>query len=107
MTKRDLLLSYYGDDLTGSTDVMEALALNGVETVLFMDIPDEGLLQRFSHCRAIGLAGTSRSETPDWMDEHLTLALAWLKSLNAAICHYLRRRALRQRARNRARWLHL
>lgn len=88
MTKRDLLLSYYGDDLTGSTDVMEALALNGVETVLFMDIPDEGLLQRFSHCRAIGLAGTSRSETPDWMDEHLTLALAWLKSLNAAICHY-------------------
>lgn len=88
MTKHDLLLSYYGDDLTGSTDVMEALASNGVETVLFMDIPDEGLLHRFSHCRAIGLAGTSRSETPYWMDEHLTLALAWLKSLNAAICHY-------------------
>lgn len=88
MTTHDLLLSYYGDDLTGSTDVMEALASNGVDTVLFMDIPDEGLLQRFSHCRAIGLAGTSRSETPAWMDEHLTLALVWLKSLNAAICHY-------------------
>jgi hypothetical protein len=26
----NLLLSYYGDDLTGSTDVMEALASNGV-----------------------------------------------------------------------------
>lgn len=88
MTKHDPLLSYYGDDLTGSTDVMEALASSGVETVLFMDIPDEGLLQRFGHCRAIGLAGTSRSQAPDWMDEHLTPALAWLKSLNAAICHY-------------------
>ena len=43
---------------------------------------------RFGHCRAIGLAGTSRSEAPDWMDEHLTPAFAWLKSLGAALCHY-------------------
>ncbi|WFR95469.1 four-carbon acid sugar kinase family protein [Rhizobium tumorigenes] len=84
----DLLLSYYGDDLTGSTDVMEALASNGVDTVLFMDQPDEALLSRFSHCRAIGLAGTSRSETPEWMEAHLTPAFRWLKSLDAAICHY-------------------
>lgn len=83
-----LLLSYYGDDLTGSTDVMEALASNGVDTVLFMNVPDNALLSRFSHCRAIGLAGTSRSETPEWMDEHLTPAFNWLKSLDAAICHY-------------------
>lgn len=82
------LLSYYGDDLTGSTDVMEALASNGVETVLFMDVPDAALLKRFGHCRAIGLAGTSRSETPDWMDENLTPAFRWLKSLGADICHY-------------------
>lgn len=82
------LLSYYGDDLTGSTDVMEALASNGVETVLFMDVPDAALLKRFGHCRAIGLAGTSRSETPDWMDENLTPAFHWLKSLSADICHY-------------------
>ena len=59
----ELLLSYYGDDLTGSTDVMEAMTSNGVDTVLFMNVPDEELLSRFSHCKAIGLAGTSRSET--------------------------------------------
>ncbi|WEZ85849.1 four-carbon acid sugar kinase family protein (plasmid) [Rhizobium sp. 32-5/1] len=82
------LLSYYGDDLTGSTDVMEALASNGVPTVLFMDQPDAAMLERFSHCRAVGLAGTSRSETPDWMHENLTPAFEWLKSLNADICHY-------------------
>ncbi|PYE46852.1 uncharacterized protein YgbK (DUF1537 family) [Rhizobium sp. PP-F2F-G20b] len=83
-----LLLSYYGDDFTGSTDVMEALASHGVETVLFLRIPDDALLQRFAHCRAIGLAGTSRSETPDWMDEHLTPVFQWLKVLEATVCHY-------------------
>ncbi len=87
-TSSELLLSYYGDDLTGSTDVMEAMASNGVDTVLFMNVPDEELLSRFSHCKAIGLAGTSRSETPDWMQENLTPAFNWLKSLNAAIAHY-------------------
>ncbi|MFT4184978.1 MAG: four-carbon acid sugar kinase family protein [Rhizobium sp.] len=84
----DLLLSYYGDDFTGSTDVMEALASNGVPTVLFLGMPDAGLLERFKDCRAIGIAGTSRSQTPDWMQRHLTPALKWLKGLEAEICHY-------------------
>ena len=83
-----LLLSYYGDDLTGSTDVMEALASRGVPTVLFMHEPTAAQRAKFPEARAIGLAGASRSETPAWMDEHLTPALAWLKSLQASFCHY-------------------
>ncbi|TPL01047.1 MULTISPECIES: four-carbon acid sugar kinase family protein [unclassified Mesorhizobium] len=83
-----LLLSYYGDDLTGSTDVMEALELGGVPTVLFMRKPDAALMARFAHCRAVGLAGTSRSESPQWMDTHLKDAFAWLKTLEAELCHY-------------------
>ncbi|MDN3523142.1 four-carbon acid sugar kinase family protein [Halomonas ramblicola] len=82
------LIAYYGDDLTGSTDVMEALAGQGVDTVLFTAIPDDAQLARFRHCRAIGLAGTSRSETPAWMERHLTPALAWLRERGAALCHY-------------------
>src|SRR5690606_35932794 len=82
------LISYYGDDFTGSTDVMEALSSNGVETVLFLKVPDSDLLSRFSAARAIGLAGTSRSETPDWMDVHLRDAFGWLKTLDADLCHY-------------------
>lgn len=82
------LLSYYGDDFTGSTDVMEALSSNGVETVLFLKQPDDALLSRFSGARAFGLAGTSRSETPAWMDAHLVDSFGWLKSRNAEICHY-------------------
>ena len=69
-----LLLTYYG----GSTDVMEALASRGVPTVLFTGIPSAAQRARFPQARAIGIAGTSRSETPAWMDEHLTPALAWL-----------------------------
>ncbi|MBX3567955.1 MAG: four-carbon acid sugar kinase family protein [Rhizobiaceae bacterium] len=88
MAETGLLLSYYGDDLTGSTDVMEALELGGVPTVLFTGRPDASLVARFGHCRAMGLAGTSRSETPAWMDENLTPAFEWLRSLNAAISHY-------------------
>ena len=82
------LIGYYGDDFTGSTDVMEALASNGVETVLFLTIPDAALLARFSGARAFGLAGTSRSETPDWMEVHLREAFGWLKTLDAELCHY-------------------
>ncbi|MBZ9853099.1 four-carbon acid sugar kinase family protein [Mesorhizobium sp. CA13] len=85
---QNLLLSYYGDDLTGSTDVMEALELGGVPTVLFMRPPDQRLLARFADCRAVGLAGTSRSETPQWMEENLAPAFEWLKGLEAAVCHY-------------------
>jgi uncharacterized protein YgbK (DUF1537 family) len=82
------LLSYYGDDFTGSTDVMEALASHGVETVLFTRIPSAEQFAQFANVQAVGLAGTSRSESPEWMDENLPPALQWLKSLGARYCHY-------------------
>ena len=84
----ELLLSYYGDDLTGSTDVMEALASRGLPTVLFVQAPTPAQRAKFAEARAIGLAGASRSEGPAWMDEHLIKAFAWLKSLGAVYCHY-------------------
>lgn len=83
-----LLLSYYGDDFTGSTDVMESLASNGIPTVLFLGIPSPELLARFSDCRAIGIAGTSRSESPEWMSEHLGPVFRWLRERNPEVCHY-------------------
>ncbi|MFN0193206.1 MAG: four-carbon acid sugar kinase family protein [Aestuariivirga sp.] len=82
------LVSYYGDDFTGSTDVMESLAVHGVETVLFTRLPSTDEFARFASFKAFGLAGTSRSQTPEWMDEHLPQAFDWLKSLEARFCHY-------------------
>lgn len=83
-----LLLSYYGDDLTGSTDVMEALSSRGVPTVLFTQAPTADQRARFPAVRAVGIAGTSRSETPAWMDAHLAPAFAALKDFGAAVTHY-------------------
>jgi uncharacterized protein YgbK (DUF1537 family) len=82
------ILSYYGDDFTGSTDVMEAMASNGFPSVLFLGIPDTQLRSRFSECQVIGIAGTSRSESPEWMDNTLPDIFQWLKNLNADFCHY-------------------
>lgn len=83
-----LFLTYYGDDFTGSTDVMESLSLHGLKTVLFTRIPTAEQRERFSGYDAIGLAGTSRSQTPAWMDENLPPVFQWLKSLDARFCHY-------------------
>lgn len=86
--RSDLLVSFYGDDFTGSTDVMEALSARGIETVLFTRLPAPERLTAFGHCRAVGLAGTSRSQSPDWMDRELPPIYGWLKSLGAHFCHY-------------------
>jgi len=83
-----VLLAYYGDDFTGSTDVMEALSVNGVETVLFLETPDAAALERFRGYRGVGLAGVSRSQSPEWMDERLPPAYEWLKRTGARLCHY-------------------
>jgi uncharacterized protein YgbK (DUF1537 family) len=82
------LVSYCGDDFTGSTDVMEALASHDVKTVLFTRVPSEEEFAPFADYEAVGLATTSRSQSPHWMDEHLPPVFTWLKTLEACFCHY-------------------
>lgn len=82
------LLSWYGDDFTGSAAVMEVLAFGGIECVLFLDIPDEQQLAEFAHCRAIGIAGVARSHTPEWMERHLPPIFHALAHLEAPLAHY-------------------
>jgi uncharacterized protein YgbK (DUF1537 family) len=69
--KKKLLYAFYGDDFTGSTDVLDSLGLFGVESVLFTRAPSQRTLAAFSHCRAIGIAGESRSQNPAWMSRNL------------------------------------
>lgn len=87
MTDR-LLLTYYGDDFTGSTDVMEQLELGGVPTVLFLDVPTEEQLAAFPDVRAVGIAGVSRSMTPAEMDAELPAKFTALAQLGAPFFHY-------------------
>ena len=88
MPREPLLLTFYGDDFSGSTDVMEALSLHGIPAVVFLDAPAEGDLVRFADCRAVGVAGMSRSESPQWMDQNLPPVFTALRELGAPICHY-------------------
>jgi uncharacterized protein YgbK (DUF1537 family) len=83
-----LLVAYYGDDFTGSTDVMEVLTFAGLPTVLFLDVPASGELERFPGRRGIGVAGTARSRSPEWMRAHLPPALAALDALGAPVLQY-------------------
>ena len=87
--KNNLLLTYYGDDFTGSTDVLEALTLGGVRTALFFAPPTrEQLSGRFADLQAVGVAGVSRSMTTEQIDSELRPAFQKLKGLNAPLCHY-------------------
>ena len=83
-----MLLTYYGDDFTGSTDVLEALHSGGVEAVLFVKPPDSDMLRRYSHVRAFGIAGNSRTMTPQEMDESLPDIFRMLLSHRPRIVHY-------------------
>ena len=82
------LVAFYGDDFTGSSAAMEALAFAGLETVLFLKPPTAERLSAFRHCRGIGIAGVARSRSPTWMDEHLPPIFAGLKAVGAPIVHY-------------------
>ena len=82
------LLTFYGDDFTGSSAVMEVLSFAGVPTMLFMDAPTLDVLDRFPGLRAVGVAGIARSKNPGWMDTNLPPIFEALKRLEGRIAHY-------------------
>ena len=83
-----LLLTFYGDDFTGSTDALEQLTLAGIRTALFIKPPTPRQLARYKNLQAIGVAGMTRSMTPDAMERELRPALKKLKALGARHVHY-------------------
>lgn len=89
MMSERLLLSFYGDDLTGSCDAMEALALGGARTALFLEPPARELLREgFPDLQAVGVAGVSRIMTPAQMDETLPDLFTRMERLDADVFHY-------------------
>lgn len=88
MTDLDLLLAYYGDDITGSTDALEGLARNGVRALLFLEPPTPEDLAEFEELQAVGVAGRSRSMTPAEMDETLPQVFNAIGALGPPVVHY-------------------
>ncbi|MDG0813321.1 four-carbon acid sugar kinase family protein [Cohnella rhizosphaerae] len=88
------LIGYYGDDFTGSTDVLEALFRQGLRTMLFLDPPDEETAPGKERSRlldgldAFGIAGVGRSLSPEEMARELPPIFERLKQAGPAVVHY-------------------
>ncbi|GGF23537.1 four-carbon acid sugar kinase family protein [Echinicola rosea] len=83
-----LLLAYYGDDFTGSSDALDFLSKAGVKTVLFIAPPSPGQLAKYKGIQAIGIAGMTRSMGPSAMGKELQEAFIALKKSGARQVHY-------------------
>ncbi|GAB4479220.1 MAG: four-carbon acid sugar kinase family protein [Thermoflexibacter sp.] len=90
-------LTFYGDDFTGSTDVIEALALAHVPVALFTEPPTQAQIHDFQFkntlfskqkLRAVGVAGISRSLNNEQMQATLPPIFEKLAALNAKFFHY-------------------
>lgn len=84
----NLLLAWYGDDFTGAAAVLEVLAFAGVQSMLFLDVPTQEQLSRYSDLQAIGIASTARAQSPDWMDNNLPSVFESLLALEPRLFHY-------------------
>lgn len=83
-----LLLTFYGDDFTGSTDALEQLTLAGIRAALFIEPPNAAQLKKFRHLQAVGVAGITRALSPDKMEKELRPAFQKIKNLGARHVHY-------------------
>ncbi len=85
---RKLLLTFYADDFTGSTDALEQLTLAGIRAALFIAPPTPTQLKKFPGLQAIGVAGKTRSLAVAAMEQELKPALLALKKLKPRHVHY-------------------
>jgi len=85
---KELLLAYYGDDFTGSTDALEFLCRAGAKAILFIEPPTKEQLQSFPDLDAYGVAGKTRSLSPDEMEQVLIPAFEQIKATGAKHVHY-------------------
>ena len=85
---RPLLFAWYGDDLTGTTDVLEVLAGAGIRAVIILTKPTPELLTRFGGLQAFGMAGASRTWSRGEMDRHLPAVFRALRRSGAPLVQY-------------------
>jgi uncharacterized protein YgbK (DUF1537 family) len=83
-----ILLAYYGDDFTGSTDALEFISRAGAKTVLFTEPPTAEQLKVFPDLDAYGVAGKTRALSPDEMEKILLPAFEQMKASGAKHIHY-------------------
>ena len=84
-----LRVGYYGDDFTGSVDVLLQFARHGWTGRLFVGLPDETELRAAAVAHeVVGIAGIARSLPTDRIDEELRPALEALHALAPQVIQY-------------------
>jgi uncharacterized protein YgbK (DUF1537 family) len=79
---------WYGDDFTGATDTLASLAERDIRALLFLRIPTAEQLTAAGPLDAIGIAGATRSMTPDAMATELAAAGRFFAGTGIGILHY-------------------
>jgi 3-oxoisoapionate kinase len=87
-TEQNILLAFYGDDLTGSTDALEFICRAGAKAVLFMEPPTEEQLKVYKGLQAFGIAGHTRALSPAEMEKQLLPAFTAIEKTGARHVHY-------------------
>jgi len=89
MSKRNnILLAFYGDDFTGSTDALEFMCRAGARTILFIEPPSTEQLNAYPDLDAFGIAGKTRSLSPGDIEATLVPVFEKLKSSGIRHVHY-------------------
>ena len=86
--KKEILLAFYGDDFTGSTDALEFICRAGAKTILFIEPPTEEQLVEFPNLDAYGVAGKTRSLSPKEIEGMLLSSFQQMKATGARHVHY-------------------
>lgn len=86
--KPNILLAFYGDDFTGSTDALEFITRAGAKAVLFTEVPTAEQLAAIPGLQVYGVAGKTRSLSPDEMEKTLLPAFTQMKAIGARHIHY-------------------
>ncbi|EON76671.1 putative type III effector Hop protein [Lunatimonas lonarensis] len=95
--EKDILLGYYGDDFTGSSDVLEVLSLLGIPTILFLEAPSKEQVENFAFKNqdlgafgqiAFGVAGIARSLAPAEMEKEIDPIFEKMAKIPFRYFHY-------------------
>ena len=87
-TNNKILLAFYGDDFTGSTDALEFICRAGAKAVLFIVPPTIEQLKKYPDLDAYGVAGKTRSLPPSEMQTILLDAFSKIKATGVRHVHY-------------------
>jgi len=83
------VLAFYGDDFTGSSENFAQACRHGLTGRLFFETADHAVIRAAgADYDVVGIAGTSRAQSPDEMAESLPPAFATLASLGARFVQY-------------------